>query len=152
MASQVVPDPGLLPYAGGGALGLLGVLAGFFQARRKADVDESANVLKAWKELFEGHQNEMRALKSEFAEYKLTAQKEFNQYKIATEAEITGLRQRIGVLEGDLAKERDKSAGLVRQLAQHSQSTALLIKPNPAIDDDAAKLERAGDNIRKAGK
>lgn len=149
-----MPDAGAWPIAVGGATGLLGIVVGFFQARRKSDVDESANVLKAWKELFEGHQNEMRALKAEFTEYKLTAQREFDQYKIATQEEITGLRKRVGVLETNNRALLDENAGLKRTIAQHAQSNAVFMGavPNPEIDDDAAKLGRAGDNIRKAGK
>jgi len=106
----------------------------FVSNMRKTDVDQSAIILGKWKELVEQHEKTLATLNREIDSLR--------ERLVAAESGLVAANKRITELETE-------NAALKRAIAQNSQSTAVLLKPNRAIDDDAAKLERAGDNIRK---
>jgi chromosome segregation ATPase len=139
-----MPDASGVAGIAGGIVGFFGVLFGWHSSRRKADVDESAVVLRAWKELLDGHKTELKALKAEFAEYKKTAQAEFDRYKLSTQAEIAGLRERIVSLEGDLAHSREENIGLKAAIRQNSASTAYQLERSISAPDLPATEKRKG--------
>lgn len=129
-------------------LGFLAAIVGpvlvFLASRRKTDVDETGLVLAEWKNLIAAHQATTASLR----------------------AEIEGLRNRLGSAEDRIAHLEDVNRGLLseneglrRQLAQASQSTAVMLRPMvkegaptssarfaPEDADMIRRLDQAGHN------
>lgn len=129
----------LLPKTLGGVLAtlttlVLGLLMWRVQAH-KGQVDESATVLKAWKEMVDAHQIQLTNMREEFASYKKGALEEFASYKKSSLEEITSLRDRLGKAEARIRDLEEENAGLKRAIAQNSQSAVWALdrhKPTPS--------------------
>ena len=149
-------DQQLWPVIIGGVVAALGVIVGWFQSHKKAEIDESTLVLGKWKELVEQHQNDIRALKEEFLAYKKSA-----------EEELEAVRHRLRDVEREFADYRRSSetrmremeaenVGLRRAIGQTSRSTAVLLGTKKGIDPEDAdfvdRIDRAGDNSIRKGK
>lgn len=130
---------------------LLVAVGAYLQNRRKGDIDESALVLGKWKELVEQHQSDIRAIKDEFAAYKVASTAEFAAYKASTVTETSDLRTRLSKAENRITELETENAGLKRAIAQNSQSTAYQLGRRAADDEIVGRLDRAGHNL-KGGK
>ena len=142
-------DQQLWPVIVGGVVAALGVIVGWFQSRKKAEIDESALVLGKWKELVEQHQSDIKTLKEEFLAYKKSA-----------EEELEAVRHRLREVEREFADYRRTSekrmmemeaenVGLKRAISQSSRSTAVFLGKGAAAPEDTDlvdRIDRAGDN------
>ncbi len=72
----------------GFATGILVPLLAYIAQRKKSSIDESTLVLGKWKELVDQHQESIKDIRAEFADYKRTAL-----------AEIEALRDRLAKAE-----------------------------------------------------
>lgn len=134
---------------------ILGILMWRVQVS-KGKVDESATVLKAWKEMVDAHQLQINGMREEFATYKKSAIEEFSAYKKTALDEITALRDRLAAADAEFAayrRETDKrirdleeeNAGLKRAIVQSDRSTVVLLGKSgheAAIKDMAQQLDR----------
>lgn len=101
---------------GGWVIGALTLFVTFLANRQKGQIDESALVLGKWKELVDQHQQAIKDIREEFAEYKRTAL-----------FEIAELRERLAEAEQRIRELETENAGLKRAIAQNSQSTSMLL-------------------------
>lgn len=143
--------PDSLTAWGGYLIGILTVIVAVIRDQRKSDIDESTLILGKWKELVDQHQTDIKALKEEFATYKRASTEEFAAYKQTAIAEIADLRVRLNTAEKRIGELETENTGLKRAIAQNSQSTAFqLQRRNDEDDDMAARMDRAGHNLREA--
>ncbi len=101
---------------------VLGLLMWQIQ-RKKGKVDESANILRAWKEMVEAHQSQIASMREDFTAYKISALAEIADLRkrlSANEREFSAYRKATEVRIHDLERENE---GLKRAIAQNSQST-----------------------------
>lgn len=101
---------------GGWVIGALTLFVTFLANRQKGQIDESALVLGKWKELVDQHQEAIKDIRAEFAEYKKTAL-----------FEIAELRERLAEAEVRIRELETENAGLKRAIAQNSHSSAMLL-------------------------
>lgn len=153
-------DWSLIPKSLGGWIAtvstfILGLLMWRVQVS-KGKVDESATVLRAWKEMVDAHQLQINGMREEFTAYKKTALDEFSAYKKTALDEITSLRERIAATDAEFARYRrdtdkrirdleDENAGLKRAIVQSDRSTVVLLGKTgheAAINDMAQRLDK----------
>ncbi len=136
MASPLIPDnaAGWVGYAVAAVVAIFAI----FRDRRKADVDESAIILAAWKELMANHNADRAADKEEFTQYKqgaiaeiaglrdrLTAvEKEFAEFRVEAAKNMAALTLRHAK---DLSNRDDQIKGLKAAIAQNSSSSAIIL-------------------------
>lgn len=107
--SDILSQPGTWV---GGAVAVAATLGTWLSGRRKSDIDESAMVLGAWKELVGNHQAQIKALVEEIGGLRLR---------------LTSAEGRITVLEEENRTLRRENDGLTRQIAQKSQSEVAVL-------------------------
>ncbi len=125
----------------GWVVAVIGPILVYVATRRKTDVDESGVILAAWKNLHESHQQDIKSLKEEFAQYKKNAMDELNAYRATATAEISDLRDRLRDAEHRISELEAENAGLKRAIGQNSQSSAMLLGGKPPATDQIELLD-----------
>ena len=154
-------DQQLWPVIVGGVVATLGVIVGWFQSHKKAEIDESALVLGKWKELVEQHQSDIKDLKEEFHAYRKNAEDELEAVRHRlreVENEFTEYRR---TSEKRMSELENENIGLKRAIIQNSRSTAVQLgrvdssvakmqtdkdEAHDEINEHLRKLDQAGDN------
>ena len=133
---------------GGWVVGLFTVGATIVQNRRKSDVDESALVLKAWKELMDTTERRVSSL---------VAEVESLQKRLAVaEARISEMQGERSAYLARIEGLETENRGLKASIAQNSKSAAFLLERNAKrsadgrdnLQEQIAALDQAGHNSK----
>ena len=135
MEARIVPDLNAVAGLGGAFVGLTSLAFTWHKAWKKSDVDESAMVLTAWKNLMENQERHVKELVGEIANLRKRLVSAENRI---TELESERLEDRKRI--SDLVTE---NAGLKAAIAQNSRSAAQLL-------DSRSDEEKAADSAQDA--
>jgi chromosome segregation ATPase len=130
----------MIPETAGGWAGwvfaVAGIMFGWLQHTRRAKIDETAGALHMWEGLAKAHTAQIEALTTRLTK----AEKEIAQLRLDHADELAQMKK---LHAADLASRDDQIAGLVRMIAQNSQSTAFRMG-----DPDGTAITKASRKAR----
>lgn len=140
-------------------IGLLGVIFPFVMNLWKGNAENNIKVMNEWQKLYDAHEKRIAAYEKRIEGYErrietITLQFEEHRKEAAEESRLLRHRlseaeERIRHLERLVIDKEEENAGLKRQLAQITQSTAARLGENYMGPDVAEAAHRASEARRK---